>query len=125
MKKNRKNVLSFFDYLKRIGIPFKVTIIHLDERFKINDSEPIHTDIDNLPMDIVDSDENYEILIYKRPNFITTINNNLPYHNRKSYLNKIETEITIKFPDHFTNYKRKTILDNILNDPNPPTQVPV
>ena len=126
MKINKKNLVSFFNHLKGVGVSCGVTLIPLNERFE-NESykniltQYIYTDIDNLPMDIIDSDKNYEIRIYNHEYHYGShrIINNRTYYNRKSFLDKIEKDITDRYPDHVTNHKRKTRLDDILNDTSP------
>ena len=124
IKKNRKNVISLLNYLKETGIPFTIRLYHVDERFKLIKVESITTDIDNLPMDVIDSDENYIIdVLGNKYGFGLT--NNRPYHNTKSFIKKIETELNDMYEEEITNHKRWKVLNDTLNDPNPPSQVPV
>jgi hypothetical protein len=121
--KSRKNIVSFMNNLKGLSVPFKVTLIPKDEEYKRKHEPYTYTDTHNVPMGMVDSDENCGIYIFsdnREYDFnIPVIDNNRPYHNRKSVLDKIEKEITDKVPEYVINDKRWTVLDDILNDPNP------
>ena len=131
--KKRENIVSFFNHLKEMGIPCSLTLIPQDEEFRNKSPRQpngsyvpyTYTKIDKLRMKMVDSDKNYGILIYNHDwncRFCTRqIDNNRPYHNRKSFLEKVEKEITDNIPEEYIqNYTRKTRLDDILSDPNPP-----
>ena len=77
-------------------------------------------------MGIVDSDENWGVTVFSRDYHFScpVLDNNRPYHNRKSVLDKIEKDIMDTIPEEYViNYQRGKVLDDILNDPNPPQMV--
>jgi len=125
--RSRENILTFLNNLKSLGVPLRVTLIPKDEEFKSKHIPYIYTDIQNVPIRKVDSEENWGLLVFINE-FVfdcPVLDNNRPYCNRKSVLDKIEKEIRDSIPEEYrVNYERWKKLDDILKDPDPPTEVP-
>jgi hypothetical protein len=82
----------------------------------------IPIDLDDLPMDILNGDENYYLTIEVR-NIIFGMENHRPSHNRK-YFEGMKQKIIEISEGYLINWDRKKKLDDILSDPNPSTEVP-
>ena len=118
-----KQVVSILDYLKETGLPCNVTLYYLDEELERTRERGVHINIDKIPMDIIKGQRNYSIkLSVKKLPGIPSIKD---YDPNKMKFSSIQDCCNYIYGDYITNHKRKTRLDDILNDPNPPTQVPV
>jgi hypothetical protein len=122
--KNGKQILALLYYLKTVGIPCTMNLTCIDEnkqvvKGKIN----IPIDLDDLPMDILNGDENY-LLLVQVSNLIISLENHDPSHDQQYFEGVIQkiSEISVEY---IINWDRKRKLKDILGDPNPPSQVPV
>jgi len=114
--------LSILDYLKESGVPCKVTLNFLDENSEPIKKRGLPINLNKIPMGIIDSEINYTISIRFGYNRIPFYSYN-PTQNQL-FTNYIEEFFKSRYNEYMINEKRWNRLDDILNDPNPPTQVP-
>lgn len=112
--KNGRKILSLLNYLKTVGIPCDMNLTCIDEnnhvvKGKIN----IPIDLDDLPMDILDGDENYFLLVQVK-NLIISLENHNPSQDRE-YFEGIVQKISEISVEYIINWDRKTKLDDIFS----------
>ena len=122
--KNRKEILALLYYLKTVGIPCTMSLTCFDEkRHMVKGKINIPVDLDDLPMDILNGDENYVLLLQVK-NLVFSCENHDPSHNQK-YFEGVVQKISEVSVEYIINWDRNNKLKDILSDPNPPTEVPI
>jgi len=119
MNKSQEQMINMLDYLKESDIPCEVTL----ECFNFPDL-PVSINIDfslqpdKLMMSVFKKTiDSYQMRI-KVGDRVTVINKySIKYNQWK--IENIKSYIVTNYGEYITNNKRKTILDDILNDPNP------
>ena len=113
------------NYLKGTGIPCNVTLYYRDEDLQISKKRGVHINLYKIPRHIIKGKDNYHLIIrvdgiksFFLDNYY--IGNFNPVGN-KMYIEKLEERMNERFGEYMTNHKRKTRLDDILNDTTPLT----
>ena len=122
--KNRKEILALLYYLKTVGIPCEMNLTCFDEKkHMVKGKINIPLDLNDLPMDILNGDENYVIILLVK-NLFFSLENHDPSHNQK-YFEGVVQKISEVSVEYIINWDRNNKLKDILSDPNPPTEVPI
>ncbi|MGA3012449.1 MAG: hypothetical protein ABSD71_00295 [Bacteroidales bacterium] len=118
IRKSKKQILSLFEYLKESGVTCEVDLYYLDEDFKPNGRKGVHIDLNKIPMNIINGEENYILSIIIHDTYSFVLENHRPQSNGIT-INQIELLMDECYGEEIINYKRLTRLNDILNDPNP------
>jgi hypothetical protein len=123
-KQNFDGILMMLFGLYTTGIPCNVTLYFQDNEFN-RVGKGIHVNLDQLPIDILVGRKNYVLKIRVNGyNYFVESRNPERDPSISTLLDILDDSIS-KMEETFVNEDRKTKLDDILNDPNPSTQVPV
>ena len=119
MNKSQEQMINMLDYLKESDIPCEVTLECFnfpDPPVKINIDFSLHPD--KLMMSVFKKTiDSYQMRI-KVGDWVTVIKKySIKYNQWK--IENIKSYIVTNYGEYITNNKRKTILDDIFNDPNP------
>ena len=125
MNKSQEQMMNVLDYLKELGIPCEVTLEYLDfPRVKVTDT--INININERPdkpmMDVFKkTSDSYQMKI-KVGNMVVVLKKYRTKHNQKIF-EDIKYYVKKNFSEYIINHKRKKVLDDILDDTNPPILV--
>ena len=124
MNKSQEQMMHIVDYRKELGVPCEVTLKYYH----------FHTLTDTINIDLNERLDKSMINVFKNTSdyYIMSVTiGNMSFSGIRKYRSKhnqkvfedIKCYIERNYGEYITNNKRKNVLDDILNDPNPPTLV--